>query len=162
MEKGEPDTLKQPPRPPSEPLVDADMTIGISAVAVVDAIAILLVFYLGMGRYPGQIEAAQTMAFVTLCVSELVRAFTARSEYRSIFRIGVFSNLWMVGAAALSLLLVLTVVYIPFLQPFFYTVSLTPNDWLFMLPFIFASPLAMEFVKIYIRSKRARRPNKMF
>jgi Ca2+-transporting ATPase len=162
MEKGEPDTLKQPPRPPSEPLVDADMTIGISAVAVVDAIAILLVFYLGMGRYPGQIEAAQTMAFVTLCVSELVRAFTARSEYRSIFRIGVFSNLWMVGAAALSLLLVLTVVYVPLLQPFFYTVSLTPNDWLFMLPFIFASPLAMEFVKIYIRSKRARRPNKMF
>ncbi|MEK6653643.1 MAG: HAD-IC family P-type ATPase, partial [Thermodesulfobacteriota bacterium] len=58
MEKGEPDTMRQLPRPPSEPLVNADMTIGISVVAVVDAIAILLVFYLGMGRYPGQIEAA--------------------------------------------------------------------------------------------------------
>ena len=74
MEKGEPDTMRQPPRPPAEPLVNADMTIGISVVAVVDAIAILLVFSLGMDRYPGRIEAAQTMAFVTLSVSELVRA----------------------------------------------------------------------------------------
>ena len=156
MEKGEPDAMKQPPRPPAEPLVNADMTIGISVVAVVDAIAILLVFYLGMGRYPGQIEAAQTMAFVTLCVSELVRAFTARSEYLSVFKIGVFSNRWMVGATAVSFLLVLTVVYVPFLQPFFYTVTLTPDDWLFMLPFFFTSSIAMELVKIYIRHKRIK------
>ncbi|MEK7374284.1 MAG: cation-translocating P-type ATPase, partial [Thermodesulfobacteriota bacterium] len=154
MEKGEPDTMRQPPRPPAEPLVNADMTVGISVVAVVDAIAILLVFYLGMGRYPGQIEAAQTMAFVTLCISELVRAFTARSEYLSVFKIGVFSNRWMVGATAFSFLLVLTVVYVPFLQPFFYTVTLSPEDWLFMLPFFFTSPIAMELIKIYIRHKK--------
>ena len=156
MEKGEPDAMKQPPRPPAEPLVNADMTIGISVVAVVDAVAILLVFHLGMGRYPGQIEAAQTMAFVTLCISELVRAFTARSEYLSVFKIGVFSNRWMVGATVVSFLLVLTVVYVPFLQPFFYTVTLSPDDWLFMLPFFFTSPIAMELVKIYIRHKRTR------
>jgi len=156
MEKGEPDAMKQPPRPPAEPLVNADMTIGISVVAVVDAIAILLVFHLGMGRYPGQIEAAQTMAFVTLCISELVRAFTARSEYLSVFKIGVFSNRWMVGATVVSFLLVLTVVYVPFLQPFFYTVTLTPDDWLFILPFFFASAFAMELVKIYFLHKRTR------
>ncbi|MCK9363070.1 MAG: cation-translocating P-type ATPase [Syntrophales bacterium] len=154
MEKGEPDTMTQPPRRPAEPLVNVDMTIGISVVAVTDAIAILLVFYLGMGRYPGQIEAAQTMAFVTLSLSELVRAFTARSEYLSVFKIGVFSNRWMVGATAVSFLFVLTVVYVPFLQPFFNTVTLTPDDWLFMLPFFFASPIAMELIKIYIRHKR--------
>ncbi len=154
MEKGEPDTMRQPPRPPAEPLVNADMTVGISVVAVVDAIAILLVFSLGIDRYPGRIEAAQTMAFVTLSVSELVRAYTARSEYLSIFKIGVFSNRWMVGATVVSFLLVLAVVYVPFLQPFFYTIPLTPGDWRFMLPFFFASPIAMELVKIYIRRKR--------
>jgi P-type Ca2+ transporter type 2C len=154
MEKGEPDTMRQPPRPPAEPLVNRDMTIGISVVAAVDAIAILLVFYLGMDRYPRQIEAAQTMAFVTLSLSELVRAFTARSEHLSIFKIGVFSNPWMVGATVLSFLLVLIVVYVPFLQPFFYTVTLTPDDWLFMLPFFFASPIAMELIKVYIRRHR--------
>jgi len=155
MEKGEPDIMKQRPRPPSEPLVNADMTLGILIVAAVDTIAILLVFYLGMERYSGRLEAAQTMAFVTLSVSELVRAFTARSEYLSVFKIGVFSNPWMAGATIVSFLLVLAVVYVPFLQPFFYTVALRSEDWLFMLPFFFASPVAMELVKTYIRHKRA-------
>ncbi len=44
----------------------------------------------------------------------------------------------------------------PFLQPFFDTVPLTLGDWLFMAPFFFASPVAMELVKIYIRSTKKR------
>ena len=158
MEKGEPDIMKQPPRPPEEPLVNRDMAIGISVFAVVDAMAVLLVFYLGMNRYPGRIEAAQTMAFVALSVSELVRAFTGRSEYLSVFKIGVFSNRWMVGATVISFLLLAAVVYIPFLQPFFYTVALTPKDWLFMLPFFFASSIAAELVKIRLRRRRSGTP----
>ena len=135
------------------------MAIGIGVVAVVDAIAILLVFTRGMQRYPGHpghIEAAQTMAFLTLCTSELLRAFTARSEHHSIFTIGVFSNPWMVGATAGSFVLVLLVTYVPFLQPFFDTVPLSLGDWLFMAPFFFASPVAMELIKIYIRNTRKR------
>jgi len=151
MEKGDRDIMKQPPRPAKEPVINRDMAIGISVIAVVDAIAILTVFYLALQRYPGQLEAAQTIAFVTLCVSELIRAFTARSEYLSIFSIGVFSNRWMVWAVSASFVLVLMVVYVPFLRPFFDTVPLTLDDWLFMLPFFFASPIAMELVKLYFR-----------
>ncbi len=154
MEKGEPDIMKDPPRPPKEPVINADMAIGIAVVSVVDTIAILLVFYLGMQRYPGHaghIEAAQTMAFVTLCTSELLRAFTARSEYHSIFTIGVFSNPWMIWATGSSFLLVLLVTYAPFLQPFFDTIPLTVGDWFFMAPFFLASPVAMELVKVYLR-----------
>ncbi len=154
MEKGEPDIMRQPPRPPSEPLVNSEMMIGIAAVAIVDALAILLVFFLGMGRYPGHIEAAQTMAFVTLTVSELLRAFTARSETHSLFTLGIASNRSMLWATGGSLLLALAVIYTPFLQPFFYTIPLTFYDWLFMLPFFFASPVAMELIKIYIRLRR--------
>ena len=133
--------------PPKEPVINRDMAIGIGVVALVDAVAILTVFWLGLQRYPGHLEAAQTIAFVTLCVSELVRAFTARSEYHSIFAIGPFSNKWMVWAVSASLLLVLLVVYVPFLQPFFDTVPLTLDDWLMMLPFFFASAIAMELLK---------------
>ena len=154
MEKGEPDIMREPPRPPKEPLIDKNMAIGIGVVAAVDAIAILLVFYLAMGRYPGDLDTARTIAFVTLCTSELLRAFTARSEHHGIFMIGVLSNRWMVWAAGASFVLVLLITYVPFLQPFFDTVSLTPNDWLFMLPFFFASPVAMELVKIYLRNTR--------
>jgi Ca2+-transporting ATPase len=55
-----------------------------------------------------------------------------------------------------SFLLVLAVVYVPFLRPFFDTVPLTLNDWLFMFPFFFASPIAMELVKAYFRRRPAR------
>ena len=85
MEKGDPDIMKHQPRPPKEPVINRDMAIGIGVIAVVDAIAILLAFYFGLQRYPGHLEAAQTIAFVTLCTSELIRAFTARSEYHSVF-----------------------------------------------------------------------------
>ncbi|HZM44122.1 MAG TPA: cation-translocating P-type ATPase [Burkholderiales bacterium] len=153
MEKGDPDIMKHPPRPPKEPVINRDMAIGIGVIAVVDAIAILLAFYFGLQRYPGHLEAAQTIAFVTLCTSELIRAYTARSEYLSLFAIGVFSNKWMNWAVLASFLLVLAVVYVPFLQPFFDTVPLTVNDWLFMFPFFFASPIAMELLKVYFRRR---------
>jgi Ca2+-transporting ATPase len=153
MEKGDPDIMKHAPRPPREPVINRDMAIGIGVIAVVDAIAILLAFYFGMQRYPGHLEAAQTIAFVTLCTSELIRAYTARSEYHSVFSIGMFSNKWMNWAVLASFLLVLAVVYVPFLRPFFDTVPLTADDWLFMLPFFFASPIAMELLKFYFRSR---------
>jgi Ca2+-transporting ATPase len=50
---------------------------------------------------------------------------------------------------------VLAVVYLPVLNPFFGTVPLTLDDWLFMLPFFFASPIAMELVKLYFRQRTA-------
>jgi P-type Ca2+ transporter type 2C len=153
MEKGDKDIMKHPPRPPKEPVINRDMAIGIGVIALVDALAILTVFWLALQRYPTSLEAAQTVAFVTLCVSELVRAFTARSEYNSLFSIGVFSNKWMVWAVGASLLLVLVVVYVPFLQPFFDTVPLTLDDWLMMLPFFFASAIAMELLKFYFRRR---------
>jgi P-type Ca2+ transporter type 2C len=156
MEKGDPDIMKHPPRSPTEPVINRDMALGIGVVGVVDAIAILIVFWLAMQRYPGNLEAAQTMAFVTLCTSELIRAFTARSEYHSVFSIGVFSNRWMVWAVGVSFLMVLMVVYVPFLRPFFDTVPLIAGDWLLMVPFFFASPVAMELLKVYFRKRSAR------
>jgi Ca2+-transporting ATPase len=157
LEKGDRDIMKQPPRSPTEPVINRDMAIGIGVVGLVDAVAILTVFFLALQRYPGHLEAAQTIAFVTLCTSELIRAFTARSEYNSVFSIGVFSNRWMIWAVAASFLLVLMVVYVPFLQPFFDTVPLALDDWLLMLPFFFASPVAMELLKLYFRKRSATR-----
>jgi Ca2+-transporting ATPase len=156
LEKGDPDIMQHPPRSPVEPVINRDMAIGIGVVGVVDALAILAVFYLALQRYPDQLVADETIAFVTLCSSELLRAFTARSEYHSIFSIGVFSNRWMVWAVGVSFLLVLMVVYVPFLRPFFDTVPLGAEDWLFMLPFFFASPVAMELLKVYFRKRTAR------
>lgn len=82
-----------------------------------------------------------------------MRAFTARSETHSIFTIGLCSNRWMIWAVGASFLLVLMVVYVPFLQPVFDTVPLGLDDWLLMLPFFFASPIAMEVLKLHFRRR---------
>ena len=156
LEKGDPDIMTQPPRSPSEPVINRDMAIGIGVVGIVDALAVLAVFALALQRYPDQLAVAQTIAFATLCCSELLRAFTARSEYHSVFSIGVFANRAMVWAVGGSLLLVLMVIYVPWLRPFFDTAALTANDWLLMAPFICASPLAMELLKVYFRRRAAR------
>ena len=154
LEKGDPDIMAQPPRSPSEPVINKEMALGIGVVGVVDAVAILTVFWLALQRYPGHLEVAQSIAFLTLCTSELLRAFTARSETHSIFAIGLFSNPAMLWAVFGSFLLVLMAIYVPFFQPFFDTVPLGGDDWLLMLPFFFASPLAMELLKGWFRRNR--------
>ncbi len=157
LEKGDPDVMRHPPRSPREPVVNRDMALGIAVVGLVDAVAILAVFHLALLRHPGSLEAAQTIAFVTLSTSELLRAFAARSETHGAFSIGLFSNRWMVWAVAASFLLVLAAVYLPFLRPFFDAVPPGADDWLLMLPFLFASPVAMEILKLYFRARQASR-----
>ena len=156
LEKGDPDIMKQPPRSPKEHVVNRDMAVGIAVIGIVDAVAILTLFWFALQRYPNQVEAACTIAFVALCTSELLRAFTARSEYHSVFAIGVFSNKWMVWAVMFSFILVLMVVYVPFLRPFFDAVPLGLDDWMLMFPFLFASPVAMELLKLYYRRRNER------
>ena len=125
LEKGEPDIMQRPPRPTKEPVVNKEMLTGLIVVPIVDTIAVLSVFAIGLAQYPNHMQNAQTMAFVTLCVSELFRAYTARSEHYSVFKIGFFSNKSMQWAVGSSLFLVLITVYVPFFRPFFDTVPLT-------------------------------------
>jgi P-type Ca2+ transporter type 2C len=158
LEKGEPDIMKRPPRPTREPVINREMAAGLIAVPIVDTIAMLSVFAIGLSRYPDNLAAAQTMAFVTLCLSELLRAYTARSEHYSLFFIGFFSNRWMQWAVGSSLFLVVITVYVPFLRPFFGTVFLGVSDWLRMIPFILMAPAAAEIVKIFLR-RCARKTN---
>jgi Ca2+-transporting ATPase len=156
MEKGEPDIMKRPPRPTKEPVINWEMQIGTAVQAIVMTAAVLGAYYWALQVYPQQLDRAQTIAFVTLCVSELLRAFTARSEHFGIFSIGVFSNKWMIWACGSSFLLVLLAVYVPFLQPFFDTVSLDLNDWVLMMPFMVMASIAAELTKIYIRYRAAK------
>ena len=153
LEEGDPDIMKRPPRPTKEPVINKDMAAGLLSVPIVDTIAMLLVFAIGLLRYPSSPATAQTMAFVALCCSELLRAYTARSEHYSIFSVGVFSNRWMQWAVGSSLFLVLITVYVPFLRPFFSTTFLGVTDWLIMLPFILMAPIAAEIVKIFLRRR---------
>ena len=151
LEKGDPGIMKQPPRPVKEPVINREMAAGLFIIPLVSAITILVVFSIGLARHQESPAIAQTMVFVALCLSELLRAYTSRSEHYSILTIGVFSNRWMNLAVLSSLLLILIPVYVPFLRPIFGTGFLELRDWFDMIPFIFMSPAAAELVKIYLR-----------
>jgi Ca2+-transporting ATPase len=153
LEKGEPGIMKRPPRPTREPVINRDMLTGIITVSLADTVAILSVFVIALNRFPGNLLMAQTIAFTTLVCSELLRAYTSRSEYYSIFKVGVFTNKWMVYATAASFLLMLAVLYVPAFQPFFGTVPLGFSDWLIMLPFMFVAPIVAEITKAYLRAR---------
>ncbi len=160
-EVGDPDSMDQPPRPPTEPIINRYMQIGVGVQTVFITAVTLGAYWIGLRLFPAELgefnAVAVTMAFVTLSASELLRAFTARSERYPLLKIGVFSNRNMNWAVISSLALLLGVVYIPFLQPLFNTTPLGLVHWQVLLPLIFVPALAAEVTKVVLsRSAWAR------
>lgn len=153
LEKGDPDVMEQPPRKPDEPMINKTMVTGIVIQSVAITIAVLGAFLIALKLYPGNLIHAQTMAFTTLSISELLRAYTSRSERYSIFKIGVFSNRYMQYAVLSSLAILLAILYIPFLDPIFETTFLTLQDWLVIFPLILLPSIAAELTKWFQRRK---------
>jgi Ca2+-transporting ATPase len=153
VERGDPDTMAQQPRPPKEPIINRLMQIGILIQTVAIASVTLGAYLIGRHYYPGAPAISATMAFATLSFSELLRAFTARSERYPLMKIGLFSNKWMFYAVASSLVLILLVLYLPFLQPIFNTVPLTWDQWRFVLPLLFVPAFTAEITK-WVRTRR--------
>jgi Ca2+-transporting ATPase len=156
LEKGDPDIMDRPPRPVNEPIINKLMGIGISVQTIAITGVVLAAYYIGRMWSPGNRLLAQTMAFVTLSASELLRAYTARSEHVSLFRLGIFSNKYMQYAVALSIVLLLAVVYVPFLQPIFNTMSLGSREWLVILPLLLVPAIAAEITKAFLPEPRAK------
>jgi len=154
-EKGDPDIMLQRPRPPKEPIINKDMRLGIVIQTMAITTATLLAFIIGKTS-SAHIEFAETMAFVTLSCSELIRAYTARSEYFPLLKIGVFKNKWMNYAFLSSAVLIFIVVYVPFLQPIFQTESLGVNQWIAIAPLIFLPSVAAELTKYYLSAKQKK------
>ena len=157
LEKGDPDIMEQPPRPVKEPIVNRLMVIGILVQTLAITAVVLTAYYIGRAWEPGNPLLAKTMAFVTLSASELFRAYTARSERASLFRLGIFSNKVMQYAVLLSLVLLLGVVYIPFFNAIFNTVPMGLREWRVVLPLLLGPAVAAEITKAIIRLLRRRR-----
>jgi Ca2+-transporting ATPase len=151
-EAGDPDIMDRPPRPPQEPIINKYMQIGIVIQTIAITAVTLAAFAIGRFVDPDHIQYAETMAFVTLSISELFRAYTARSEFYPLFKIGIFSNKLMNWAVLGSFVLILVVVYVPFLQPIFNTAPLGWAQWLEILPLVLIPSVAAEVTKIYLRN----------
>ncbi len=133
-EKKEPGLMEDPPRNPSEPIINTGMMINIAVQALVMTAAVLFSFWLGCQRGGGMLTeiglaTGRTYAFVTLIACELLRAYSARSEKYSIFKIGIFSNRNMNMATLLSFGLLLVVMVVPTFRDIFNLTQFHLHDW---------------------------------
>jgi Ca2+-transporting ATPase len=83
-------------------------------------------------RSGANLTAARTLVLVQVALSQFIHLFDCRLEKRA-GKVGLLSNQWLVGAVALSMVMVAGIVHLPFLQPVFGTVSLTMSEWLLAL-----------------------------
>lgn len=134
-----------------EPVINRQMVWGIIVLSIASTIATLTAFVIGLHRFPDNPIIAKTMAFATLALTELPIAYTCRSERYSLFALGVLSNKYMQWAVLSSLVILLSIIYVPFLDPVFDTAFLGLNEWLVILPLILMPPIVAEIYKAYLR-----------
>jgi P-type Ca2+ transporter type 2C len=165
MEHPEPDLMQQSPRRRSEPLVTSNMLaraylyFGLIEAALVMS-AFFLVLSHGGWRWGEPLldsdpllRLARTVVFVGIVSTQVGTAFACRTERVSAFRIGLWTNRWLLVGIALEIGLTLVLVYVPAFGNFFQLEPMPLELWLVVIPFgplIFA---ADEVRKWIVRSR---------
>ncbi|MGN9166107.1 calcium-translocating P-type ATPase, SERCA-type [Tissierellaceae bacterium HCP3S3_D8] len=147
VEKGDPDIMSRPPRDPNKPLLSKDLMLGILIQSVAIAASSIFAYMLALNRYPNDIVTARAITFTTLITAELLRAYSSRSQKYTLFNIGFFTNKTLVYGTTFSFLLLLIVLYVPFLQPIFDTIPLSFKQWEVVLIFAFVPLVIGELFK---------------
>lgn len=102
----------------------------------------------GLSLEESKIEVGQTMAFMTLALSELVHVFNVRNNKKSIFKTGIFNNLKLIGAIVLSALLMFVILFVPQLREIFSVPILPKENILELVCLIFAPIVIVEIFKL--------------
>lgn len=107
--------------------------------------------------FPGHVEGARTMAFATLILAELLRSYSNRSEHFTLWHIGIFSNMTLVYATLVSFALMIVVLYVPFMQTLFHTITLGVDQWIRILPAAFIPLIVGEVYKMIRFGNKAKK-----
>ncbi|MBL3647236.1 calcium-translocating P-type ATPase, SERCA-type [Bacillus vallismortis] len=132
MDQPEGDVMKRKPRHPKEGVFARKLGWKVVSRGFLIGAATILAFIIVYHRNPENLAYAQTIAFATLVLAQLIHVFDCRSE-TSVFSRNPFENLYLIGAVLSSMLLMLVVIYYPPLQPIFHTVAITPGDWMLVI-----------------------------
>lgn len=103
--------------------------------------------------HDAQMTEARTMGFTILVFAQMINALCSRSHDQSVF-VGMFANKWLWGAIALSALLQVAVIYVPFLNTAFGTVPLSAGAWVECLGLAMVVLVASELRKCVLRAMR--------
>jgi Ca2+-transporting ATPase len=144
--------MTRKPRPPQESM----LSLGLGATVIWQGVLLAVVALTAYGFvyrvHPDDTTRAGTMAFCVVVYGELFRALAARSRQWTFFQLGPFTNPYLFAAVAVSGLLQVSVVVIPFARPVFETVTHSPVEWAVMILLALAPVTAIELVK-FVRQK---------
>ena len=173
MEKGEADIMTRQPRPKEESIINKDMRNALILRTILQTTAVLVAFVLGLYwhldpaivgyktllsvfqlQWQGvDVTHAVTMAFVALSLVELFRANTVRSERIPLLKLGFLSNKYMQYAVLLSVIMLLLVVNVPFLQHIFNTTFLSFREWMVVIGLALIPSVFEEIKKMFFQAK---------
>ena len=158
------DVMERKPRKLTDRVIDAEMWGDIIFIGVIMAAVTLIGMdmHLAGGLFTdrsvdaighdAQMTEARTMGFTILVFAQMLNAIASRSHLQSAF-VGLFSNKWLWGALALSTVLQLAVIYIPFLNIAFGTVPLSAGAWFECLGLAMIVLIASELRKCVLRAR---------
>ena len=128
MEPIDKNLLKNKPRSPKEGILTKKFSLSLLAYGLLIGVVTMAAYYIGYEVSP---KLATTMAFATLTLARLFHGFNCRSD-RSIFKVGLFSNKWSVGAFFVGVVLLAAVLFVPFMKKLFVveTLSITNLLWI--------------------------------
>ena len=150
MEPIEDDIMDEKPKPKDEGLFAHGFGIQIVLQGIMFGVLSLIAFKMGENT-TGQLAGGQTMAFMVLALSQVIHSFNMRSSH-SLFKTGIFTNKKLNGAAAISILLVLVVLFTPLSIPFG-LITLPVDLYVKGLILVFIPPLVMELAKAFKLAK---------
>ena len=134
VEPAEADIMERPPRDPKESILAGETGRNVILQSIAITISVLAAYIIGLKYiFPNNIEGAHTMVFATLITSELLRAFSVRSERYTLKELGWFSNKNLVKANLLSFALLLLVMYVPPIRRLFELQFITWEWWIILL-----------------------------
>ena len=156
------DVMARKPRKLTDRVIDGQMWGDIIFIGIIMAAVTLIGMdmHLAGGLFTdrsvdaighdAQMTEARTMGFTILVFAQMLNALCSRSHDQSVF-VGLFANKWLWGAIALSTLLQLAVVYVPFLNTAFGTVPLSAGAWVECLGLAMIVLVASELRKCVLR-----------
>jgi Ca2+-transporting ATPase len=160
-----PDIMSRPPRPPAEGVFSRTVTALLAAIALYLTFILIPLFAYYYYWNPDNLSdptqvlvRAQTMVFITLVWAELVNAFNCRSDYLSLFKVGVFKNRFLILSVVISLGMMVAVIEWQPLAYLFHTAPLGWQDWLLAAGLSLTLVPIVELTKWLSGRKRRHRP----
>jgi Ca2+-transporting ATPase len=149
-EPAEGDVMSRPPRHPRESIFAHGL--GLHAIWVGLLMGGVVLFVQSWSITTGHAHW-QTMVFTVLCLTQLGHALAIRSEKESLFKIGLFSNTYLLGAVTIAFILQMATIYVPALNRIFKTERLTLSELLLTLALSSVVFSAVEIEKFIKRRK---------